>query len=103
MKTQVCNVQLNHVKESAVEDHHPRYGLLSKHLYRYTGENNCIGDSGVGKTSLLHKYVNNRFIEEHKATIGADFSTKEIMIDDNRLITLQSYNTQLIVYKHIYT
>merc|ERR1712228_18055 len=52
-----------------------------------------IGDSGVGKTSLLHKYVNNRFIEEHKATIGADFSTKEIMIDDNRLITLQIWDT----------
>ena len=52
-----------------------------------------LGDSGVGKTSILHKYVNNKFIEEHKATIGADFNTKEIMIDDNRLITLQIWDT----------
>ena len=47
----------------------------------------------MGKTSILHKYVSNKFIEEHKATIGADFSTKEIMIDDNRLITLQIWDT----------
>merc|ERR1719419_1980030 len=52
-----------------------------------------LGDSGVGKTSILHKYVSNKFIEEHKATIGADFSTKEITIDDNRLITLQIWDT----------
>jgi len=52
-----------------------------------------LGDSGVGKTSILHKYVNNKFIEEHKATIGADFSTKEITIDDSRLITLQIWDT----------
>eukprot|EP01084_Bolivina_argentea_P114727 204204_1 len=52
-----------------------------------------LGDSGVGKTSILHKYVNNRFIEEHKATIGAAFSTKEIMVDGDRLITLQLWDT----------
>merc|ERR1719419_1671809 len=52
-----------------------------------------LGDSGVGKTSILHKYVNNKFIEEHKATIRADFSTKEITIDDSRLITLQIWDT----------
>merc|ERR1719177_74289 len=52
-----------------------------------------LGDSGEGKTSILHKYVNNKFIEEHKATIGADFSTREITIDDSRLITLQIWDT----------
>jgi len=51
-----------------------------------------LGDSGVGKTALLHKYVHNAFIQEHKATIGADFLTKEISIDD-KLITLQVWDT----------
>ena len=51
-----------------------------------------LGDSGVGKTALLHKYVMNKFIEEHKATIGADFLTKEIDVDD-KLITLQIWDT----------
>mmetsp|Transcript_72256 Transcript_72256/g.64940 ORF Transcript_72256/g.64940 Transcript_72256/m.64940 type:complete len:219 (+) Transcript_72256:167-823(+) len=51
-----------------------------------------IGESGVGKTALLHKYVMNKFIEEHKATIGADFLTKDISIGD-KLITLQIWDT----------
>jgi len=51
-----------------------------------------LGESGVGKTALLHKYVSGQFIEHHKATIGADFMTKEIKIDD-KLITLQMWDT----------
>jgi len=51
-----------------------------------------LGESGVGKTALLNKYINGKFIEEHKATIGADFLTKEITVD-NKLITLQIWDT----------
>ncbi len=51
-----------------------------------------LGDSGVGKTALLHKYVNGQFIEEHKATIGADFMTRQINID-NKVIDLQIWDT----------
>lgn len=47
-----------------------------------------LGESGVGKTAILHQYVNNAFVDEHKATIGADFLTKEIIVDDT-LFTLQ--------------
>eukprot|EP01130_Rhizamoeba_saxonica_P004278 TRINITY_DN174_c0_g2_i1.p1 TRINITY_DN174_c0_g2~~TRINITY_DN174_c0_g2_i1.p1 ORF type:complete len:217 (+),score=50.48 TRINITY_DN174_c0_g2_i1:34-651(+) len=51
-----------------------------------------LGDSGVGKTSLMNQYVNNRFSTAYKATIGADFLTKEVMVDD-RLITMQIWDT----------
>jgi len=51
-----------------------------------------LGDSNVGKTALLHKYVHGAFIQEHKATIGADFLTKEISIDD-KSVTLQVWDT----------
>jgi len=47
-----------------------------------------LGDSGVGKTSLMNQYVNKRFSNQYKATIGADFLTKEVMVDD-RLVTMQ--------------
>ena len=47
-----------------------------------------LGDSGVGKTSLMNQYVNRKFSSQYKATIGADFLTKEVMIDD-KLVTLQ--------------
>jgi GTPase SAR1 family protein len=47
-----------------------------------------LGDSGVGKTSLMNQYVNKKFSSQYKATIGADFLTKEVQVDD-RLVTLQ--------------
>jgi len=51
-----------------------------------------LGDSGVGKTSLMNQYVNKKFNNQYKATIGADFLTKEVMIDD-RLVTMQIWDT----------
>jgi GTPase SAR1 family protein len=36
----------------------------------------------------MNQYVNKKFSSQYKATIGADFLTKEVMIDD-KLVTLQ--------------
>ncbi|KAD2394363.1 hypothetical protein E3N88_41340 [Mikania micrantha] len=51
-----------------------------------------LGDSGVGKTSLMNQYVNKKFSNQYKATIGADFLTKEVELED-RLFTLQIWDT----------
>ncbi|CAN0866832.1 Ras-related protein Rab7 [Linum grandiflorum] len=51
-----------------------------------------LGDSGVGKTSLMNQYVNKKFSNQYKATIGADFLTKEVEFED-RLFTLQIWDT----------
>ena len=44
----------------------------------YRGKVILCGDAGVGKTSLLAQYVDNRFSEEYHQTIGANFLIKEI-------------------------
>jgi len=51
-----------------------------------------LGDSGVGKTSLMNQYVNKKFSRQYKATIGADFLTKEIMVND-KMVTMQIWDT----------
>lgn len=51
-----------------------------------------LGDSGVGKTSLLQQFVNGRFSNQYKATIGADFLTRELTIDDKN-VTIQLWDT----------
>ncbi|GAM28079.1 hypothetical protein SAMD00019534_112550 [Acytostelium subglobosum LB1] len=51
-----------------------------------------LGDTGVGKTSLMNQYVNKKFSNQYKATIGADFLTKELMVDD-RVVTMQIWDT----------
>ena len=51
-----------------------------------------LGDSGVGKTTLLQQYLNGKVNQNSKPTIGADFSKKEVIIDDN-VVTLQIWDT----------
>jgi Ras-related protein Rab-7A len=51
-----------------------------------------LGDSGVGKTSLMQQYVNKKFSTQYKATIGADFLTKEVYLDDRRVV-MQIWDT----------
>ncbi len=51
-----------------------------------------LGDSGVGKTSLLEQYVNQSFTGFYKVTIGSDFLPKELMVDDKK-VKLQLWDT----------
>ena len=51
-----------------------------------------LGDSGVGKTSLMNRYVNKKFSTQYKATIGADFVTKDVVVDE-KLVTMQIWDT----------
>ena len=52
----------------------------------------AIGDSGVGKTSLIQMFEHSRFAGDFKPTIGADFSNKEITID-GKIVMLQIWDT----------
>ena len=52
----------------------------------------CIfGDGGVGKTTLVNRYLTGTFKESYKVTIGADFYLKKLEIDDKE-ITLQLWD-----------
>lgn len=51
-----------------------------------------LGAQGVGKTSLMERFVAAKFSAQYKATIGADFSTKDVTVG-NELITLQIWDT----------
>lgn len=51
-----------------------------------------LGAQGVGKTSLMERFVAAKFNAQYKATIGADFSTKDVTVG-NELVTLQIWDT----------
>lgn len=51
-----------------------------------------IGDAGVGKTSLLEQFQYNKFQENQRPTIGADFVKKQIELD-GRSVVLQIWDT----------
>jgi Ras-related protein Rab-5C len=52
-----------------------------------------LGDSGTGKTSIVHRYVNNKYNDENEATIGASFLSKVIELPNDQSIKLQIWDT----------
>ena len=50
-----------------------------------------IGDSGVGKTSILFRYMEGHFKESVQASFGAGFRTKDVPCDDEGENTVKLY------------
>lgn len=40
-----------------------------------------IGDSGVGKTSIMNRFTENKFNLDIKSTIGVEYNKKTMIID----------------------
>ena len=51
-----------------------------------------LGDQNVGKSSILNRFMSDTFTEEYQATIGLDFQSKNVQID-NQDIHLLLYDT----------
>ena len=44
------------------------------------------GDSGVGKTALILRYITNTFLDDSKSTIGVQFATKALKINHSQIV-----------------
>ena len=44
-----------------------------------------VGDTSVGKTNIINKYIKNEFHEDFFATIGVEFSHKQFIIDNHKI------------------
>jgi len=51
-----------------------------------------IGDSGVGKSNLLLRFTKNDFQAESKSTIGVEFATRTLKIED-KTVKAQIWDT----------
>lgn len=45
-----------------------------------------IGNSGIGKTCIINRYVKDTFTEGTQSTIGADYAQKKLDIDNKQII-----------------
>lgn len=51
-----------------------------------------IGELGVGKTSIIKRYVHQLFSQHYRATIGVDFALKVLNWDSRTLVRLQLWD-----------
>ncbi|XP_057964732.1 ras-related protein RABA5c-like [Malania oleifera] len=52
-----------------------------------------IGDSAVGKSNLLSRYARNEFDLHSKATIGVEFQTQCVRVEDGKEVKAQLWDT----------
>ena len=52
-----------------------------------------IGDSGVGKSNLIMRYMKNQFEQYSRTTIGVEFQSKKIRTEDDTVIKAQIWDT----------
>jgi len=64
-----------------------------------------LGDSSVGKSSIVNRYVNHRFFEYNESTIGAAFFSKHVICGERNIILdiwdtagQERYNSLLPMY-----
>ncbi|MHA1381537.1 MAG: Rab family GTPase [Candidatus Helarchaeota archaeon] len=72
---------------------------------KYTFKILLLGDGAVGKTSLLRRFIDNTFDPDYKGTIGVQFMTREVIINDN-IIKLVIWDVagqaKMASFRHLY-
>jgi len=59
-----------------------------------------VGDGGVGKTSMVLRYCEDTFKENYIMTIGSNFSTKQVKLEDYPNFTVKLQLWDLAGQKH---
>ena len=67
-------------------------GYRAEEEYDYLFKVVLIGDSGVGKSNLLSRFARDEFSLETRSTIGVEFATKTVQVDD-KLVKAQIWDT----------
>ena len=65
---------------------------MEKDTYDFLFKMILIGDSSVGKSNILLKYLKNEFDQSSKATVGVEFGTKTVEMNDKK-IKIQIWDT----------
>ncbi len=80
-------------KINDIEDFSKRNSISEVSLpYHYIFKIILIGDSNIGKTSIINRYIHNTFNDKYICTIGVDFMMKTLVVEETQ-IKLQIWDT----------
>ena len=52
-----------------------------------------IGESGVGKTSIIYQFIDKNFQYDQQTTIGGTFATKKVKCSNGKILKLEIWDT----------
>ena len=52
-----------------------------------------VGESGVGKTSIITQFIDQTFQEDQQSTTGGTFSTKSVICDGDKILKFEIWDT----------
>ncbi|NHJ01389.1 MAG: GTP-binding protein [Candidatus Heimdallarchaeota archaeon] len=61
-------------------------------MVHYTTKVVMLGEGGVGKTSLIRRYVEQTFSHNYITTVGSNFLLKKVQLDKNTRMTMQLWD-----------
>jgi len=64
-----------------------------QNLERFEFKIILIGEAGVGKTSIMNKFISNEFKNSYQPTLGVEFKCKEFYIDNSICAKLKIWDT----------
>ncbi|EKX74372.1 Ras-related protein rab11 small GTP-binding protein, putative [Theileria equi strain WA] len=67
--------------------------MAADHNYDYLFKIVLIGDSNVGKSNLLDRFVKGTFKLDSKSTIGVEFATKNVQLRNGKIAKAQIWDT----------
>ena len=53
--------------------------------YDYIFKYILVGDPSVGKSCILNRFINDSFTDNYDVTVGVEFGTKIIPVDDKKI------------------
>lgn len=65
----------------------------SKINFKYNYKIVVIGDSGVGKTFMLERFVNDKIPTNSVATVGLEFTKKVVTLQNGKKLMTQLWDT----------
>ncbi len=66
--------------------------ILEKTKNRLTAKIIMLGDTAVGKTSLVQRFVRRIFRRSYKATLGLELSFYDVEVNENNVVRLQIWD-----------
>ncbi len=65
--------------------------ILERTVYRFKVI--LLGDIAVGKSSLLSRFVDDKYTNEYRCNVGVEFKVKSFFLDSNKGADLQIWDT----------